>query len=417
MRIAFVVGRFPTLSETFILNQVTGLLDRGHDVEVFASEPSRDPKIHRDVSRYDLLSRTFYRHLPATLGARYVRAPVCLLRAIRTRPLACLRALDLRTYGAEALYLELLYSVAQTAGHGPYHVLHCHFGPSGRWAVMLRDLGALRGKIVTSFHGYDVHEAGVASRYTSLFQKGDLFTVNSDFTRRRAVELGAPPGKIVKLPVGLRLEEFQPAPHVSRQRPPIEILTVARLVEKKGLKYSIRAVAHVAREYPELGISYRIAGAGPLEDALRSLVRELGAVRTVTFLGPCDRAEVRRLYQQAHVFVLASVTASNGDMEGQGLVLQEAQAAALPVVSTVHNGIPEGVLDGVSGFLVPERDVEALAGRIEQLVRDPQLRARMGREGRAFVKQHYDIERLNDRLVGIYRSLTTTQQADPRDGG
>ncbi len=116
-------------------------------------------------------------------------------------------------------------------------------------------------------------------------------------------------------------------------------------------------------------------------------------------------AQVAELYRSSHLFLLPSVTAGDGDMEGQGLVLQEAQAAGLPVVSTRHNGIPEGVRDGETGFLVPERDPAALAERLTYLVEHPEVWPAMGHAGRALVEAEFDIEILNDHLVDIYRSL------------
>jgi colanic acid/amylovoran biosynthesis glycosyltransferase len=100
-----------------------------------------------------------------------------------------------------------------------------------------------------------------------------------------------------------------------------------------------------------------------------------------------------------------SVTAESGDEEGIPGVIMEAFTQGLPVVSTYHAGIPEVVKDGESGFLVPERDVDALVERLERLIEDPELRLIMGRNGRHFVEEQYDIDKLNDRLVRVYRQL------------
>src|SRR4030065_356569 len=101
------------------------------------------------------------------------------------------------------------------------------------------------------------------------------------------------------------------------------------------------------------------------------------------------------------------VTASDGDSEGLPVVLLEAQAVGLPIISSLHGGIPEGVLDSKSGFLVPEKDVDALAKKIEYLIEHPELWPDMGRYGRKFVEERYDIQKLNQRLVKIYKALLT----------
>jgi len=114
---------------------------------------------------------------------------------------------------------------------------------------------------------------------------------------------------------------------------------------------------------------------------------------------------LQRLYDEASIFLLSSVTAQNGDQEGMGLVILEAQAVGLPVLSTQHDGIPEAVVDGQSAFLVPERDVDALADRLTYLIEHPDIWPHMAQVGRAHVEDQYDIEVLNDRLAAIYREV------------
>jgi colanic acid/amylovoran biosynthesis glycosyltransferase len=130
---------------------------------------------------------------------------------------------------------------------------------------------------------------------------------------------------------------------------------------------------------------------------------------TIRLLGPMSEEAVQTLLNEAHIFVLASVTARDGDREGQALVLQEAQASGLPVVATRHNGIPEGVVEGSSALLVPERDEAALADAIEQLVVHPDRWQEMGRRGRSFVAERFEIGALNQRLLEIYGEAIKTQ--------
>ncbi len=152
-------------------------------------------------------------------------------------------------------------------------------------------------------------------------------------------------------------------------------------------------------------MQYHIVGDGPLRKSIEMLIKQLSIQDKVNLLGWRTQDEIRQLYADAHIFVLSSVTASNGDKEGQGLVIQEAQASGLPVISTLHNGIPEGILDGKSGFLVPERDVDALAEKLIYLIEHPEIWPEMGRAGRAYVEANYDINKLNDRLVEIYKEV------------
>ncbi len=399
MKIAFIVGRFPTLSKTFILDQITDLIDRGHEVDIFAGGKGKDPKVHPDVRKYDLLLRTYYRYSP-------LKAIGLIINYFPKNPLAIIKSLNIFKYGKNALSLRLFFATLPFLKKDSYDIIHCHFGSKGTLGVLLRDLGAIKGKVITSFHGYDAnaHPQKYGNDvYKLLFQKVDLCTVNTNFTGGKIKALGCAEDKIVKLPVGLNIAKF---PFIERKLNAddnIKILTVGRLVEKKGLEYSIKAVDKILQKYPNL--QYQIVGDGVLRNQLHKLIRRLGIEDKVKLLGWMNQDEVRQLYARAHIFVLSSVTSRNGDQEGQGLVLQEAQAMGLPVISTLHNGIPEGVLDRKSGFLVPERDVDALADKLQYLIESPEIWSEMGRAGRQFVEKHYDIKNLNNQLVKIYQNL------------
>jgi colanic acid/amylovoran biosynthesis glycosyltransferase len=403
VKIAFLVGGFPLPSETFILRQLTGLLDRGHDVRVFADRPPAGPQ-HAAVERYRLLERTCYRPFASKKPAgRALRALPLLPRALARNPRGTAALLDVRRFGRVAASLRLFLNGVPHLGAERWDVAHAHFGQLGVAAVRLRRCGLLDAPIVTTFHGMDANRVG-DRRYVEelklLFEEGDLFTVNSGFTRDRIVELGCPPERIRKLPVGLDVERY--AFRARRPSPgePVRLLTVGRLVEKKGHEYAIRAVARLARKGHAL--RYDIVGDGPRRDRLESLIADLGMGEAIRLLGPRSEDDVEAMLGEAQLFVLASVTARDGDREGQALVLQEAQAVGLPVVSTRHNGIPEGVAEGASAILVPERDEVALAGAIGELVEHPERWEAMGRSGRAFVAERFAIDGLNDHLVEVY---------------
>ena len=146
---------------------------------------------------------------------------------------------------------------------------------------------------------------------------------------------------------------------------------------------------------------YDVVGDGPLRKKLQGLALELGINEFVVFHGSLRGDEISKLLDQAHLFLLCSVSV-DGDQEGQGLAMQEAQACGLPVIATQHGALPEGLLAGESGYLVPERDPETLANRIQFLIENSGKWAEMGRAGRNFVKDKYDIQKLNENLAAIY---------------
>jgi colanic acid/amylovoran biosynthesis glycosyltransferase len=224
--------------------------------------------------------------------------------------------------------------------------------------------------------------------------------VNTDFAGRRVEALGCPSAKIHKVPSALNPDDF-PFRERHYEGGAVRITTVGRLVEKKGIEYSIRAVARVLEKHSNL--HYDVVGDGPLRGHLEELVQQMGVGGHVHFHGAQSSSYVQRIVSDAQIFVLASITARDGDEESLGNVLLEAQASGLPVVVTDYNGFPEAILPGRSGFLVPERDVESLAERIEHLVEHPEMWATMGRAGRAHVEQRYNSHAVNSKLVELYK--------------
>lgn len=428
LRIAVFAGSFPVVSETFILRQITGLLERGHAVDIYA-DTRADPAgpVHVEVARHRLIERTRFMDMPPETApwempvwpltgrtwlpgsnrptwnaVRLARAVLKLLRCLARSPRLTREVLDRAEYRYQAESLSGLYRLAALCrAPGNYDVLHAHFGPVANSFRFARKLWG--APLIVSFHGYDfstLPRKEGRDVYRRLFQTVDAITVNSDYTRAQVEGLGGPPGKIRKLPMGLDPAEFEFRERTLQPGRPVRLLTVARLTEIKGHEHVIRAVATVRARHP--GLCYDIVGDGPRRGRLEALAAELDVTGAVNFHGAADGAAVRRHLASADLFVLASVSVE-GDQEGQGLVLQEAQAAGLPVLATRHGGLPEGLLPGESGFLVPEGDVEALAERLNFLVEHPGLWPMMGRAGRRYVEEHYDSRRLGDLLEAIYR--------------
>jgi len=405
MKIAFVINEFPCLSETFILNQITGMLDLGHDVEIFATSASCDSKTHPDVEKYRLMQKVNY--FPQNIFMRLLSALLGFVSNLPRHPVAVIKTTFLLLARREHLALRSLYLYFHHLGKR-YDIIHCHFGPNGFFASSLKRAGA-DIRVLTTFHGYDINSYPNTTSpnvYDSLFKYGDLFTANTNFTKQKMIDLGCPEAKIKISPASLRFDRFPFCVRESSSHKPVRILTIGRLVEKKGYEYSIRALAKIVSRHSN--VIYWVVGDGPLKNDLASLVAELAVTEHVQFMGALGENEILSLYQQADIFMLPSVTAANGDREGQALVLQEAQACGIPVISTIHNGIPDGVLDGESAFLVPEKDVEALAERLQYLIENPQKWAEMGRIGRDFVEKKYDTKIVNQNLLQIYQQLSST---------
>ena len=239
LRIAVMANRFPQVSEAFILNQIVGLIERGHQVDIFAdSGPDPGTPIHAGVARHSLLECTLYRPAMPSRLTRIATLPRLLLRQDRPSRRKLLRGLDLKLGLRNVLSLGLIYKALSTVNRQPYDIIHCHFGENGQRAALLRHAGLIHGRIITTFHGHDVNSLPMLRGrdcYKSLFELGDRYTVNTTFTGERAQSLGCPADRIHVLPMGVDLKLFGFRSLRPEPGEPFRIVTVARFTEKKGL--------------------------------------------------------------------------------------------------------------------------------------------------------------------------------------
>jgi len=405
MRVAFFVKVFPPRHETFVLNQLRGLRDLGIVVDVIAQTRGAPEQLGISDPSIDG-SQVIYRSESST--TRLCRYFTAFRRLTR---------IDHKGNGR--LSPPLRREAAPFLKGGPYDVVHCQFATLGAIAVSLRDHGVFDAPVITSVRGFDLsrRSAMESSGFRKLLAEGDLFLPVCDFFRQRLIELGVRPERVIVHRSGIDVGKLQCDPdgrrgqsHFLKEKTgtvphAIRLLSVARLVEKKGIEYAIRAAAHLDRR--GLDFQYTIIGDGPLRSSLEQLTQELGLSDRIKFLGWLPHDKVVDHLQQTHIVVNPSVTAADGSQEGIPNTLKEAMACGLPVVATRHSGIPELVEDGVSGYLVAERDAAALADALAKLIGEPETRREMGTAGRCRVVDEYNMNSLNDELAEIYRQVVT----------
>lgn len=295
-------------------------------------------------------------------------------------------------------------------------LFHVHFGVDAvRLWPLLRQVGA---PVLVTLHGYDIN---IESGWWQSGAGGDTnrdyhdrlramarhplvhFVAVSEAIRRRAVELGLPADKVEVMHIGVDITEFRPAPVPVPQRA-LRVLFVGRLVEKKGCEILIRAMARVRRAVP--GAELEVLGDGPRMSHCRQLSDELAV--GARFLGSQPSSRVKAALGEARVFCLPSITAENGDAEGLPIVLLEAQACGVPVVTSANGGREEGILDGETGFAFAEGDELALAEKLIALIRDDALLQRMSTRAADFARERFDISRCTARLEQYYDRLVST---------
>ncbi|MDE9781009.1 colanic acid biosynthesis glycosyltransferase WcaL [Escherichia marmotae] len=406
MKVGFFLLKFPLSSETFVLNQITAFIDMGFEVEIVALQKGDTQNTHAAWTQYNLAAKTrWLQDEPQGKVAKLRHRASQTLRGIHRKN--TWQALNIKCYGAESRNLILSAICGRVAT--PFHadVFIAHFGPAGVTAAKLRELGVIRGKIATIFHGIDISSREVLNHYTpeyqQLFRRGDLMLPISDLWAGRLQKMGCPREKIAVSRMGVDMTRFSPRP-VKAPATPLEIISVARLTEKKGLHVAIEA----CRQLKEQGVAfrYRILGIGPWERRLRTLIEQYQLEDVVEMPGFKPSHEVKAMLDDADVFLLPSVTGADGDMEGIPVALMEAMAVGIPVVSTLHSGIPELVEADKSGWLVPENDARALAQRLAAFSQlDADKLAPVVKRAREKVEHDFNQQVINRELASLLQAL------------
>jgi len=244
--------------------------------------------------------------------------------------------------------------------------------------------------LIIHFHGADVYYHKNIEEYGALYQQafayGSAFVAVSADMAARLVEMGAPADKVYNASCGIDTQRF---PLLDISGSGNDFLAVGRFVEKKSPQSLINAFRLVVDKYPDATLT--IVGDGPLFAQTKILVSQLSLQNNVILKGVLPPAEIKELMKSMRGFVQHSVVAANGDSEGTPVTILEASSSGLPVVSTKHAGIKEAVVDGVTGFLVDEHDIEGMAKGIMKLIELPELAAKMGKAGREHMIACYNI--------------------------
>jgi colanic acid/amylovoran biosynthesis glycosyltransferase len=297
-------------------------------------------------------------------------------------------------------------------------VVHAHFGPAG--AVIAPTVRRLGAPLLVSFLGFDVSVLARGTLWRGIYKRdlidsGTAVTGLSNHICARLEDLGFPRDTVHLLHSGVHVDRFHyrnPAERWDGRT--VRCLHVGRLVEKKNPVLLVQAFRHALDMAPSgLDLRLDVIGEGPLEDALKSEISRLGLGDKVTLLGPLPHHLVAKAMQEAHVYTQHSVTAPNGDQEGQGISLVEASSCGLPVVTTRHNGFPDVVLDGETGYLVEERDVRGMGERIAWLAAHPERWTEMGARGRQHVETHMNLSLQVQKALVLYQALAVGSKRGP----
>lgn len=371
-KVALFATNFVSFSQTFIYDEVRS--HKKYDIDVYSLY-----RMNEDIFPYENVHSFF----PADSLKKKIEGKFCQITALSpTRK--------------------------KLIANGGYSLIHAHFGTGSIYALPFAESANL--PLVVTFHGYDVPLLKTYRRFFpefwrywllsgKMFRRVDLFLAASDELNKMLVELGAPAEKVKTWRLGVEIPEIEKMPERNGKR----IIMVGRFVEKKGFEYAIEAFSKVIKSGADA--VFDIIGDGPLKNRYIAMIKKLGVEDKVVFHGVKSHKEVLEMILKSDILLAPSVVAANGDRESGILVAKEAGARFVPVIGTIHGGIPEIIDDGKTGFLVNEKDVEALADRIMILLSNENLRIEMGIAARKKMENEYSLPERVEVLESYYDSV------------
>lgn len=407
LRVAYVMSRFPKLTETFVLFEMLAVERQGAAIELFPLLRERAATVHPEA--VPLVDRA--RFLPF-LSWSIVGSQVWFLRHRPRRYLRTIAEVVRGTWGSPNFLvggLGILPKVAHAArlmrAAGVDHV-HCHFANHPALA------GYIINRLVGLTYSFTAHGSDLHVDRHMLCEKaaGARFVVAVSEDNRRVILETCPDaeGRVQVIHCGVDTSVFQPVDDrgpdsaATPEARPLDILSIGTLHEVKGQSVLVEACRILASR--GIAIRVRFVGDGPDRSMLVERVAAAGLDGQVQLLGIRTRAEVAALLASTDVLVAPSVPTRAGKREGIPVVLMEAMASGVPVVASRLSGIPELVTDGHDGRLVPPGDASALADALGELAADPALRDRLGKAGRATVLREFDVDTNAARLVEAFRA-------------
>ncbi|MBN7800178.1 glycosyltransferase family 4 protein [Algoriphagus aestuariicola] len=414
-KIAFLLNEFPTLTETFILNQIIFLIRQGVDVRIFALYPGDFDRLHHQYHGYGLEHRlTTVAVLPKSYSGRLAEA-WRFFRSngfLRTLP-GFLKSINPFNFGSSGLKLTHFLHFTRLSTIESCELIHVHFGQVGVFLSAFTEIGLLNSiPIIVSFHGYDlVPNQYLINRklYRPMFRVAKALTVNSQYTGNLLNQVNPEvKSKVWLLPESLDTKLFDRSKdEVSRVSDRnFHLVFIGRLVDWKGPDTAVMVMRHIVKEIRFSNVRLTVIGKGPMDFQLKAMVQNLGLSEYVKLLGGQEQSVVRSVLASADLFVYTGREQKDTKRaENQGLVLMEAQAMGIPVVAFDVGGVGEGVKDGVTGYLLPPGSVHEFAYQIVNLLRNEERLKEMGHASKSYVKKNYDIDVLGERLLSLYKQV------------
>lgn len=390
MDILYFVQEFPKLSESFIINEIYELNSRGQNVSVFSIDEPEDEISHSEFDDLDIsiqcAEKPSITSLPELVSREVLHPRVLRQATFLEHPIS------------HALWLHLGKQVSELIKQlDGVDVIHAHFASQNRLAVTYAAAYHSIPCTVTA-HAYEIftNNARQVNRVCSRF---DQVVVPSQYNQQYLRNQVGVNTNISVVPATTNVSKFEPSDDCISGR----LLTVARLVEKKGHKYAIDAIAELVKQGYD--IEYHIIGEGEREEFLRERVRKHEIEEYVEFLGHVSDERLMDELHMAELFVLPCIITADGNRDITPVALREAMATKTACISTTISAIPEVITNGHDGLLVEPRSSEALAESIARLLDDSERRKELAQNARKTVETKFDISKSVDQLEEIFKSV------------
>ena len=369
----------------YVHQQVLGVKKNGLSTIVVSPTPYLPPFMYRNKYKYHPRSHYDIREYEGIDVVRplFFKIPVQLF------------------YGVS--HISLTHSISKKViNRYKVNLIHAHYGQNGAASVPV--MKEMKIPLLTSFYGFDSGRLGNKFKkiYQRLIQNGDLFLVLSNDMKKDLLRLNFPEEKIHIHHLGVDVQSFQRKKYSNDK---IRFLIVARIEKGKGIQYVIKAISILKEEYPNIELV--IVGGGSYLEHLNEMVTSLKLNEYVSFINNFEsedpRGVVLKQMSICDVFLLTTYTRPKfKNKEGTPVVLMEAQACSKPCIATNHAGIPEVVIDEKTGFIVEERDLESIISKMRYLIENEDVRIKLGLNARNHIKQNFNNEVQNQKLVEIY---------------
>jgi colanic acid/amylovoran biosynthesis glycosyltransferase len=395
--IAYIMETFPSPTEYFILNEILAL--GKHDIRIVILS-IRKPRLSVEISGLaDLKAPVFYSS--PTSYVKFFNVLRCYKKL--SGILSDKRCFHTRSVGKKWRYLLLSLGFEKRLSHIRVKHIHAHF------AFIASDVGYMLSKLLDVKFSFTAHAQDIFLNKQQIIKKIEIASFVLTCTRYNEQYLKQLTGnkfddKIYHVYHGIDVNEYAVRKKTCKDDNVIRVLSVARLIEKKGIIYLLKAIKILTEQ--EINVACTIVGEGPLKKELACFVDKAGIGCYVNFSGVKSRNDVLTEMSGADIFVLSSIVAANGDIDGLPNVLLEAINTGVPVISTSVSAITELIEHEITGIIVPEKDEQAIAGAILTLARDRTLYQFITARARKRVINHFDIGASTQKLIHLFNRYT-----------